>query len=142
MTGQAALKPWGPEERAAWFADQEVVRNYKSDVVRRLEALQNINSQTAHKMFKIEQYGALTHNPDAFPLYRVTVGKWWSMLNPSILITGGVHGYEKGGVDAALAFLETKAEKLSEKFNILVYPCISPQAYENQPPLEQGSAGC
>ena len=45
---------------------------------------------------------------------------------PSVLVTGGVHGYETSGVQGALAFLETEAQRYADRFNICVAPCVSP----------------
>ena len=50
-------------------------------------------------------------------------------IAPSILITGGVHGYETSGVQGALAFLEGYAEHYQQWFNFIVAPCISPWGY-------------
>ncbi|RZK01416.1 MAG: peptidase [Flavobacterium sp.] len=48
----------------------------------------------------------------------------------TVLITGGVHGYETSGIYGAIAFLERKAHSYLDKFNIVCVPCISPWAYE------------
>ncbi len=52
----------------------------------------------------------------------------------TVLITGGVHGYETSGVQGALQFLHNEADidtnSYSELFNIIVVPCVSPWAYE------------
>jgi len=59
------------------------------------------------------------------------VQKNWCPHKPCALVTGGVHGYEKSGVQGALQFLEEKAEHYaSVGFNIMVVPCISPWGYE------------
>eukprot|EP01043_Picozoa_sp_COSAG02_P060201 COSAG02_NODE_7820_length_2834_cov_2.576600_2_plen_135_part_00 len=56
--------------------------------------------------------------------------KGWKDGLPHVLITGGVHGYEKSGVQGAILFLKTVATKYTAKFNILVVPCVSPWGYE------------
>ena len=48
----------------------------------------------------------------------------------SVLITGGVHGYETSGVHGALSFLETRATDYLDRFNIACAPCVSPWAHE------------
>lgn len=63
------------------------------------------------------------------PLYRITVGDV-DNGHPNILITGGVHGYEPSGVEAALTFAQANAPSLTDKFNFVIYPCLSPWAYE------------
>jgi len=62
----------------------------------------------------------------------VVTSKNWDETRPSVLITGGVHGYETSGVQGALAFLnDAKALEYSQKyFNIAVAPCVSPWGYE------------
>jgi len=77
----------------------------------------------------VEQYGALSHDPQRYPLFAVKTRKW-SADKPCVLITGGVHGYETSGVQGALMFLDTVAEEYARKFNILVAPCVSPWGYE------------
>ncbi len=115
-------KPWDAAEKEAWFARQTVKRSYDQDVVTRLQALPS-------GKFTVEQYGALTHDPARYSLYRV-VSSQWNDDNPSILITGGVHGYEPSGIVASLRFLEEIAPQFADKVNFVVYPCVSPLGYE------------
>jgi peptide deformylase len=49
---------------------------------------------------------------------------------PTVLITGGVHGYETSGVHGALHFADAHAERYAGRANLLVVPCVSPWAYE------------
>jgi hypothetical protein len=48
----------------------------------------------------------------------------------TVLITGGVHGYETSGVHGALGFMEQVTASDEAKFNFVCAPCISPWAYE------------
>lgn len=116
------LKPWGPEEKKAWLERQTIQRSYQHDVVDRLKAL-------PEDQFKLEQYGALSHDPERYPLLRVMTQPW-NDENPTIIITGGVHGYEDSGITGALRFLEEVAPQYAGKVNFVVYPCVSPFAYE------------
>ena len=78
------------------------------------------------------RYGALPYDdadPDRYPLFAVKT-KGWSVDKPSVLVTGGVHGYETSGVQGAIRFLDTRAEDFAEKFNLVVAPCVSPWGYE------------
>lgn len=113
-------EPWIGDD--VWLAQQSIQRSYAGDVLVRLSALDQ-------KTFKTETYGALTHDPARYPLKIVTVGEW-DNTKPVVLITGGVHGYETSGVHGAIQFLETSAKSYSEKFNIIVAPCVSPWGYE------------
>jgi len=46
-----------------------------------------------------------------------------------ILLTGGVHGDEPGGVEAALRFVEGGHREWLEHFSFSVVPCVSPTGY-------------
>lgn len=114
--------PWGDAECAEWKTQTKRQRSYKDDVLSAIEALK--------ESFDVEQYGALPHDPERYPLYIVKTRNWKSE-NPFVLITGGVHGYETSGVKGALLFLQTQALDYAAKFNILVAPCVSPWAWEH-----------
>jgi hypothetical protein len=75
------------------------------------------------------KYGNLHVNLAQYPLYAM-ISKQWLATNKSILITGGVHGYETSGVQGALRFLEMHAKSLGKHYNIVVIPCVSPWGYE------------
>ncbi len=108
-------KPWGPDEIANWWAQQVEVRSYNVDVLTRLD---NLPASAL-----VEKYG-----PGSEEFRLIKVGSWIGS-KPKILITGGVHGYETGGVDAALTFVEKHALALAKDFDFVVYPCINPLAY-------------
>jgi hypothetical protein len=131
--------PWGPAEKTEWFQSRTIHRSYRDEVVDRLDSLDR-------NIFEIEQYGTLevpipaqasseTSSGRSYPLFAVKTKDWKSDRNkhkPCVLITGGVHGYEKSGVHGALLFLQSKkaVELYSAVFNILVLPCVSPWGYE------------
>ena len=112
---------WDKAEEAAWLSAQTIKRSYAEEVVLKLEALKS--------RFDLEQYGALTHSPGLYPLY-VVKSRQWNPNRASILITGGVHGYETSGVQGAIRFLETAARNYAGQFNFMVAPCVSPWGYE------------
>ena len=113
---------WGEVERTAWRAQCTVQRSYNEEVVAKLTG-------PLKEVFDVEQYGALSHGPDRYPLFCVKTRNW-DASKPSVLITGGVHGYETSGVQGALLFLTTEAQRYSEHFNIAVCPCVCPWGYE------------
>lgn len=113
--------PWGPREVAKWRSQQQVQRSYADDVVRKIDRLR--------ERFDVEEYGQLDYGSDAFPLYAVRSLNWDDQL-PSVLVTGGVHGYETSGVHGALQFLDRHAAEYAGRVNLLVAPCVSPWAYE------------
>jgi hypothetical protein len=112
---------WGASEKTAWLAEQSVKRSYSEEVVAKLEPLK--------KHFDIEQYGALSFSPDRYPLF-VAKSLNWDCDKTTILVTGGVHGYETSGVQGAIRFLETKAHHYAACFNFVAAPCVSPWGYE------------
>ena len=114
-------QPWTAQERAAWAQATEVKRSYVDEVVAKLNKLKN--------KFDVYQHGALSCDPQRYPLFAVKT-KSWDAKKPSVLITGGVHGYETSGVQGAIMFMDTKGLAYSADVNILCIPCVSPWGYE------------
>ena len=112
---------WGPAEVAAWRARQTRQRSYADDVLTAIERLRS--------RFDVSEYGTLDYAPERFPLYAVRSRDWRDAL-PTMLVTGGVHGYETSGVHGALQFLKRDAARYAGRVNLLVVPCVSPWAYE------------
>ncbi|WOH39244.1 M14 family metallocarboxypeptidase [Thalassotalea fonticola] len=112
---------WGATEKAQWLALQTIKRSYQEEVVSKIDALR--------ADFDVEQYGELCYDENSYPLYLVK-SRNFDASKATILVTGGVHGYETSGVQGAIRFIETKAQQYSEQFNIVVAPCISPWGYE------------
>lgn len=115
-------KPWGQAEKDEWKAQTKVQRSYQEEVVDKVETLKD--------RYDVEKYGALPINPERYPLFAVKT-KQWDASKPSVLVTGGVHGYETSGVQGALLFLQEKAQVYAQDFNILAAPCVSPWSYEH-----------
>jgi len=112
---------WGPAEKIVWRDSRKIQRSYQDEVVQKILALKEGDK------YEVGTYGSLSQNPDKYPLY-FCKSKEWSPKKPSVLITGGVHGYETSGVQGALLFLQST--QLASKFNLLVCPCVSPWGYE------------
>ncbi|MCL1146683.1 M14 family metallocarboxypeptidase [Shewanella marinintestina] len=112
---------WGDAEKAQWINVQSIKRSYQDEVLVKVQALKDL--------FDVEQYGALSYDVERYPLLAVK-SKNWDANKATILVTGGVHGYETSGVQGAIRFAETKAADYAKHFNILVAPCISPWGYE------------
>jgi len=122
MPGQ----PWGTAERTLWRARQVRQRSYADDVLSAIDALRG--------RFDVEPYGEVAyadahHAAEHFPLVAIRSRGWQPGL-PSVLVTGGVHGYETSGVHGALRFLDQHASGYAGRVNLLVVPCVSPWAYE------------
>ncbi|MEZ5815051.1 MAG: peptidase [Alphaproteobacteria bacterium] len=113
-------EPWEGQE--CWLARQKPQRSYKELVIDRITALDA-------QYFGVQQYGALSIDPDRYPLFGIKVGKW-DDNKPTFLLTGGVHGYETSGLIGNLQFLENHALDYSEHFNIVALPGISPWSFE------------
>ena len=112
---------WGAAELAQWRARQVRQRSYADDVLSRVERLR--------ERFDVSTYGELAYAVERFHLLAVCTRNWQPHL-PSVLVTGGVHGYETSGVHGALRFLDDHALTYAGRVNLLVVPCVSPWAYE------------
>lgn len=116
---------WGDTEKALWLSQQkQTKRSYQQDVV---SALQSLPAEA-----ELLQYGHIDYRRHQLPdyaLYAVRSKNWQPAL-PTLLVTGGVHGYETSGVHGALAFIQQHFAEFSRQANLLVLPCISPWGYE------------
>ncbi len=117
---------WGAAECAQWRARQVRQRSYADDVVRVIDTLRD--------RFDVETYGEVVvddaqHPAERFTLFAIRSRNWQPGL-PSVLVTGGVHGYETSGVHGALRFVQTHAGGYAGRANLMVVPCVSPWAYE------------
>jgi hypothetical protein len=121
MKNTNILTPWGAKEKVQWLSEQTIKRSYKEEVVTKIEQLKSD--------FEVIHYGNLSYNPSSYPLYFIKT-KNFDKTKKTILVTGGVHGYETSGVHGALSFMETEAKNYSKTFNIVCFPCISPWGYE------------
>lgn len=118
-------QPWGPSEKAQWLLTQKKTkRSYHCDVVTSLERLP--------LEAELVQYGTLDysrHELPSYPLYAVR-SKNWQAEAPTLVVTGGVHGYETSGVHGALLFIQKYFSEFSQHANLVILPCISPWGYE------------
>ena len=112
---------WGDAERQQWLSTTSPKRSYQEHVLDKVDKLR--------ELYEVAQYGALSFDPERYPLLSVQTRNW-DTAKPSVLVTGGVHGYETSGVQGALAFMASDAASYSEHFNILCLPCVSPWGYE------------
>jgi hypothetical protein len=116
-----AGQAWGAAELAQWRAKQVRQRSYADDVLRVIEGLR--------ERFDVSRYGEVAYAGESFPLLAMRSRHWQPHL-PSVLVTGGVHGYETSGVHGALQFVDEHAHAYADRVNLLVAPCVSPWAYE------------
>jgi hypothetical protein len=114
-------KIWGSEEKLEWFQQQRIKRSYFDEVVIKINTLKDD--------FDVVQYGALPIDETRYPLFVIKT-KNFDPNKQTVLVTGGVHGYETSGVQGALLFVKEHANEYSQYFNIIIAPCISPWGYE------------
>ena len=117
--------PWGDAERAAWLSRQKVRRSYLDEVVTPLKA--NLPAQA-----ELFEYGRLDYAPlglGSYVLYGVR-SRDWRAGRPTVVVTGGVHGYETSGVQGALDWIAHDFAQHVPAVNLLVLPCICPWGYE------------
>jgi len=117
--------PWGAAEKAAWLGRQRVQRSYDREVLEPLKA--SLPAQA-----ELFQYGTLDYERvglGRYPLYAVR-SRAWRADRPTVLVTGGVHGYETSGVQGALLWLKQAFNRHAETVNLLMLPCVSPWGYE------------
>ncbi|BCD92048.1 peptidase [Francisella halioticida] len=114
-------KKWGLHEKQQWLSQQNKKRFYSEEAEQKILALAT--------NFDIEIYHELEYSVGSYKLYAIKT-KNWDSSKPSILVTGGVHGYETSGVQGAISFAQTRALEFIKDFNIVILPCISPWGYE------------
>jgi len=112
---------WGDTDKQAWLSRQVRRRSHADDVVNAVDRLRS--------RFDVVEYGRLDYGTETYPLLAIRSRGWDDAL-PTVLVTGGVHGYETSGVHGALQFVEQHGEEYAGKVNLLVVPCVSPWAYE------------
>ncbi|GAA4883962.1 M14 family metallocarboxypeptidase [Ferrimonas pelagia] len=114
-------QPWTLQHKLQWLAQTQLKRSYADEVLAKVEEL--------GERFERIKYGALPIDAERYPLFALRSHDW-QQGKPKVLITGGVHGYETSGVQGALAFVDTLAERYADHVDLLVLPCISPWGYE------------
>lgn len=114
-------QPWGATERELWLSQQTIKRSYQEQVITKINALKS--------RFDISQYGALSIDEQRYPLFVIKTVNF-DANKKTVLITGGVHGYETSGVQGALSFADKFAQQYSQHFNLVIAPCVSPWGYE------------
>ena len=116
---------WGAPEKSAWLARQVLRRSYAAEVVQPLQARLPAQGE-------LFTYGMLDYTRlglGRYPLHAVR-SRAWDPERPTVLVTGGVHGYETSGVQGALQWIAHEFDRHAAAVNLLVLPCLSPWAYE------------
>ena len=126
---------WTTEEDDEWKAQVKYYRSYQEEVVDKIEALKQ--NEVFQKHFCVEEYGCIEVEDDKkYPLFAIRSQGDWKEIDAkklTMLVTGGVHGYETSGVQGALLFVQQLCSggDLSKylQYNICVCPCVTPWAY-------------
>lgn len=114
-------QPWGPAEIDIWRARQRRQRSY-DDVLR--EVLR------PRAGLACTPYGEIAYGNERYPVHALASSDWQAG-RPTLLVTGGVHGYETSGVLGALAFADAHAQGGAGRANLLIVPCVSPWGWEH-----------
>ena len=117
--------PWGAAEKSAWLARQHITRSYDTEVVKRLKA--GLPAQGELFTYGLLDYARL--GLPSYPLHALR-SRRWDAARPTVLVTGGVHGYETSGVQGALRWTAQEFDRHAARVNLLVLPCLSPWGYE------------
>jgi len=121
-------EPWTEQNKIQWLSAQQTKRSYFELVLPLMAQIDNQQGLT------LAQYGELSYHDigdtsNTYPLYAFKSSDWRDG-QPTVLVTGGVHGYETSGVFGALAFAQHCGELYSERFNLIIAPCVSPWGFE------------
>ncbi len=117
-----AGQPWGAAEVAQWRQRQVRQRSHADDVLAPLAHL------PPH--WQSLTYGEVVGPQGRWPLVALR-SQPWQAGQPTVLVTGGVHGYETSGVHGALRWVQQAVPSWLGRVNLVVVPCVSPWAYEH-----------
>lgn len=104
-----------------WWLAQDQVRSYQEDIIGRLHGLPDY--------CQVNSYGTITYGDHSYDMKYVTIGDL-SNGKPTVFLSAGVHGYEEGGVEGLMQFMEEHARDYLDHYNFVILPCVSPAAYE------------
>lgn len=107
---------WNNNNKIQWLEAQKIKRSYQQEVVTLIDELKST--------LEVQQYGELNYAAGSYPLYALKTTNF-DTNKATVLITGGVHGYETSGVHGALRFAKTLANKYAEHFNIVITPVLA-----------------
>ncbi len=147
-------EPWSAEKFNRWYQERPVIpsRDYVKTLVPRMKSLGERSG------FSLEKYGEVTYTTNVsvmtekteisdvtdkkitqvtHNLYHLLIGDF-TQQKPCYIVIGGTHGYEKSGPLAALKFAEEEAAQYTERFNLIIYPCLSPGPYEKELRFTEG----
>lgn len=125
--------PWGEAEKQLWLERQRIQQSYQDEVITPLLAMFAPGGSAAlQAQAECFTYGELDYRHLGFgryPLYAVRTRNWHP-ARPFFLVTGGVHGYERSGVQGGLRFVAEQFVRYAERANLLFVVCVSPWSYE------------
>ena len=121
---------WLDSHKAQWLSQQSIKRSFFDDVMSKAHKISA--DPLVNQQLTLIQYGELSYcdvieGASDYPLLAFK-SKHWDDTKKTLLVSGGVHGYETSGVHGALAFVETAHQ--FDNVNVLVAFCVSPWGYE------------
>lgn len=119
--------PWQVAEKQQWFDAQTTKRSYVEEVLQKLD--KPINNFVKIQYGELDYSNRDTKSSGTYRLFAFQSTPFNSNL-PTVLVTGGVHGYETSGVQGAIDFLLNHAASYLAHFNFIIVPCVSPWGYE------------
>jgi len=120
--------PWNSQHKQQWLAGQQTKRSYFELVLPLIKEIERQDGLSLVEYGQL-QYSDIGQTANTFPLLAFKSTDWQNN-KPTILVTGGVHGYETSGVFGALAFVQRFGAQYSHQFNVVVAPCVSPWGFE------------
>jgi len=152
----APPKAWTDSDREKWLNNVHKKgkvntqplnpADYEKDIVKRVFDL-------PLDLYDIETYGSLDvtikNEKQSYDCLRVS-SKNWDPSKPTIILTSGVHGYEREPIESNLQTLKSKhvysenklsnllktlsplhkSERITDHFNVVSFICINPHGYE------------
>ena len=86
---KSKMPAWGDEEKKQWVSQQVIKRSYAEDVLPTIDACRD--------RFDVEQYASLHYGDKTYPLFAIKTRNF-DGNKKTVLVTGGVHGYETSGM--------------------------------------------
>ena len=124
--------PWGAAEKAAWLARQAVRRRYDAEVVAAAEG------RRAGARRSCSRTACSTTRAWACPPTRCMrcAAATGNAGRPTVLVTGGVHGYETSGVQGALQWIATEFDRHADDGQPAGAALHQPLGLRDDQPLE------
>jgi len=112
---------------ARYFILRYLITKFFANPVKELQSLRNY-AEITERLINLELPIELVGKVHSYPIHQIHLASSADTPQP-VLITGGVHGDEPAGVEAALQFLERDNTALRKQFSFTIIPCVNPYGY-------------